>query len=150
MNPATIRQRHAVHTLDRVRDRAAAAAVAHTRAAAAVADHRTAAADRHPIAAVEVHRRMVAVAAIAIRNRLPATASVRQVSRRKAERATENQPSLTLRLRDETLTCGYQTPLSLPVILNATAAAEASGGSRLKRNVAGTLPLKAAWVICFV
>jgi len=44
----------------------------------------------------------------------------------------------------------YQTPLSLPVILKATAAADASGGSRLRRNVAGTLPRNAAWVICCV
>jgi hypothetical protein len=48
------------------------------------------------------------------------------------------------------LTRPYQTPLSLPVILNATAAAEASGGNRLSLNVAGTLPLKAACVICRV
>ena len=34
----------------------------------------------------------------------------------------------------------YQTPLSLPVILKATAAAEARGGSRLRRRAAGTLP----------
>jgi hypothetical protein len=63
-------------------------------------------------------------------------------------RATDNQPSLFLLFKDERTV--YQTPLSLPVILNATAAAEASGGSRLRRKVAGTLPLKAAWVICFV
>jgi hypothetical protein len=34
----------------------------------------------------------------------------------------------------------YQIPLSLPVNLKATAAAEASGGSRLSRSVAGTSP----------
>jgi hypothetical protein len=48
------------------------------------------------------------------------------------------------------LTAVYHTPLSLPVILKATAAAEASGGSKLKRNVAGTFPRNAACVICCV
>jgi len=40
----------------------------------------------------------------------------------------------------------YQIPLSLPVILKTTAAAEASGGRRLKRKAAGTLPRMAASV----
>ena len=41
---------------------------------------------------------------------------------------------------------GYHTPLSLPVILKATAAADASGGNRLRRNVAGTSPRNAVSV----
>ena len=40
----------------------------------------------------------------------------------------------------------YQTPLSLPVILKATAAADARGGSKVRRNVAGKLPRKTDWV----
>lgn len=40
----------------------------------------------------------------------------------------------------------YHTPLSLPVILKATAAADASGGNRLSRNVAGTSPRNAVSV----
>lgn len=72
-------------------------------------------------------------------------------------------PTGFLRMKAERATCNhaspffffagclrYQTPLSLPVILKATAAAEASGGSRLSRNVAGTFPRNAAWVICWV
>ena len=88
-------------------------------------------------------------------NRAPAPTTARarhclQIWSTKTERATDNQPSLISAFKDETVNRCYQTPLSLPVILNATAAAEASGGNRLSRNVAGTLPLKAAWVICFV
>src|SRR3954470_15480278 len=44
----------------------------------------------------------------------------------------------------------YQTPLSLPVTLYATAAAVARYGSSASRNVAGTSPLNDAFVICVV
>lgn len=94
----------AVHTQDRAQDRAAVVA-AHTPAAAAAATHRTATADirltpaedRHPMAA-EVHRRMVAVAAIAIRNHLPATAKVRSCWKSFVDehRKSDGQPTVAL------------------------------------------------------
>ena len=65
-------------------------------------------------------------------------------------KSDENKPSLFSLFNDQICSWPYQTPLSLPVILNATAAADASGGSRLSRNVAGTFPLNAACVICCV
>lgn len=40
----------------------------------------------------------------------------------------------------------HHTPLSLPVILKATAAAEARGGKRLRRSAAGTSPRNAVCV----
>lgn len=82
MSLATIRLRRAVnlvvHIQDQGQDRATAVA-AHipVAAVAAVVDILPIlVADRHHMAAVEVHRRMVAEAAIAIRNRLPATADL--------------------------------------------------------------------------
>src|SRR5579864_645457 len=154
-SPDTIRRPNtttlAAHTL--AQDRATAV-VAHTRRAAAADIHRTAAEGRHPTAA-GVHRLTVAGAVIATHTQAPVPttkAAARILSlefgRRNTERATDNQPSLFLLFKDERIV--YQTPLSLPVILNATAAAEASGGNRLNRKVAGTFPLNAAWVICFV
>ena len=107
MSRDTIRLRHAATHADhiQVRARVRAAAVAdHTRAAAAaVAIHRTAVVDHHPMAAVEVHRRVVAEAAIATQNPAPApTAKWQQVWSTNTERATDNQPSLLLLFKDET------------------------------------------------
>jgi len=158
MSLATIHLRRAMnragHIQDRAQDRTTVAVAAHTRAAAAVA----VAVDPHPMAAVEVHRHTVAGAtANHTRTRAPDPITAREAARallvrfarrKQNERRTTNRRSFCA----QACNCKqrYQTPLSLPVILNATAAAEASGGNKLKRNVAGTLPLKAAWVICFV
>lgn len=158
MSPAIIRLRltmiRADHTRVQAQDRAAAVAVGTHRTAAAVAhirvvapegDLRLTAAVLHPIAA-------------AVEGMTHTRVPVRTVSGgaeycpligvdKEKERRTTNRRSFCFSRMKRTL---YQTPLSLPVILNATAAAEASGGSRLRRKVAGTFPLKAACVICLV
>lgn len=169
MSPATIRLRRItspdIIRLRRTTTRAdltqvmaqdrVAAVAAHTRVAAVAVDiHPTAAVD-HRLAVAEAVLHRTVAEGIANRTQVP----VRTVSGGaehcplnlvdKIERATVNQPSLFLLFRMKR-TFFYQTPLSLPVILNATAAADASGGNKLSRNVAGTLPLKAACVICLV
>jgi hypothetical protein len=63
------------------------------------------------------------------------------------ERATEEVPSPSFHPAPGHR---YHTPLSLPVILRATAAAEARGGRRLNRRVAGTFPRKAVCASCRV
>src|SRR5579864_2757404 len=106
MSPDTIRLRHAATRADHIQVRARdhTTVAVHTRAAAAaVAIHRTAVVDHHPMAAVEVPRRVVAEAAIATRNPAPApTAKWQQVWSTNTERATDNQPSLLLLFKDET------------------------------------------------
>ena len=84
-----IRQPHvttlAAHIRDRARDRAAAAADT----------HRTAAAAHRPMAAVEVHRLTETEAAIAIQNRLLATAK-RQPSLLDEDSESDGQPTVAL------------------------------------------------------
>jgi hypothetical protein len=160
MNLDTIRRRHAASLAAHTQDRERATAVAARTPAAGVVDtHRTATADirptlaedRHPTMAA-VHHPMAAEAAIATHTQAPVhTTAKRRPSLVDENRKSDGQPTVAhFALKRATVDSCYQTPLSLPVNLNATAAADASGGSRLRRNVAGTLPLNAAWVICFV
>ena len=149
MNPDITRLRLTMSRADHIQvqaqDRAAAVA-GHIRVAAPEVDHRLTVAALHPI---------VVVAEGMNHTRVP----VRTVSGgaeycpligvdKEKERRTTNRRSFCFSRMKRIFR--YQTPLSLPVILNATAAAEASGGSKLRRKVAGTLPLKAACVICLV
>jgi hypothetical protein len=107
-------------------------------------------------AAAEVLHRMVEaeeVVATAIRSLpvAPGANSLLPTGFEGTNRKSDGKQTVALSaVTDQICLMAYHTPLSLPVILNATAAAEASGGSRLSRNVAGTFPLNAACVICCV
>jgi len=157
MSPDIIRLRHTVTRADHTRvpaqDRAAAAAdthrtaavVAHIRMAAPEVDHRPTVAVLHPIVVAEgMNHTRVPVRTVSGGAEYCPLIGVDK------NRKSGGQPTVALSAFSRMERTVYQTPLSLPVILNATAAAEASGGSKLRRKVAGTLPLKAAWVICLV
>ena len=141
-------------SLDTIRLLRAASLTVHLhRRALSRISHMTAAADRdhHPTATVVRHRTVV-VAAIVTRNHQTTDASGNLTPPLDGwvdtNRKSDGKPTVALSAFKDETDPFYQTPLSLPVILNATAAADASGGNKLSRNVAGTLPLKAACVIC--